>query len=129
MATKSTGFVRRRTDSVDLNAVQDNVMALAQELEEARRGNEAYACRVVTGGEQLGEDTITKFTGKGTSTLKLPSPQQRGRGRAFRLTILHGGSGMLVVSGPMATGATSVVVAPGEMLIAISDGFDSWWVK
>lgn len=126
----NTGKLRRvRTDDPILNDIQDTIQTLADQVDDARRGTEGYLCRVCIGGEQLAEDTIVVFRGKGTQTLTLPSTQQRSRGRGFRLTILHGGTGMLVVMGPMATGATSVVVAPGEMLIAVSDGFDHWWVK
>lgn len=130
---KGGKFSRRRTADIDLNAVQDEIVNVLDQLESFRRGVLAFPVRTVGGGEALGEDTVVVFVGAGPASIALPLANLRGAGVSQWILIIHRGTGNLTVKASgndtLNSGGSTFVMTSPTGLLYMGDGAALWVVK
>lgn len=130
---KGGKFSRRRTTDIDLNAVQDEVVNVLDQLENFRRGILAFAVRTIVGGETLGENTVVVFVGAGPTSVMLPLASLRGAGVSQWILLVHRGTGNLTVKASgndtLNSGGSTFVMTNPTGLLFMSDGISLWVVK
>lgn len=130
---KGGKFSRRRTTDIDLNAVQDEVVNVLDQLENFRRGILAFPVRTIVGGETLGENTVVVFVGAGPTSVMLPLVSLRGAGVSQWILLVHRGTGNLTVKASgndtLNSGGSTFVMTNPTGLLFMSDGVSLWVVK